>query len=164
VVSFRAILEVLSKRDVDFIVVGGVAGVLHGSPLQTADLDIVYSLDVANQARLLVALEELDAIFRDDPRNLRPNLSHLACRGHKLLSTRFGDFDCLATIEENTTYDDLVEHTEVIQIGELRIKLLSLQRLISVKEKLQRPKDRLALMHLRATQEERNAREKRQKK
>jgi hypothetical protein len=71
--SFRAILEALTRHRVDFIVVGGVAGVLHGSPLHTDDLDILYSLDEQNRERLLAALAELGAVFRDDPRNLAPN-------------------------------------------------------------------------------------------
>jgi hypothetical protein len=42
--QFRALLEVLARHQVDFIVVGGVAGVLQGAPLLTRDLDIVYRL------------------------------------------------------------------------------------------------------------------------
>lgn len=161
-VSFRAILEVLAKHDVDFIVVGGVAGVLHGAPVVTADLDIVYSLEADNQIRLMAALKDLDATFRNDERRVRPNLSHLASRGHKLLETRFGDFDCLATIEDDTDYLGLEGHTESIMIGDLQFKVISLARLIRVKEKLGRPKDQLALMHLRATLEERIAGQKKQ--
>lgn len=153
--SFRAILAVLVEHGVDFIVVGGVAGVLHGSPLLTDDIDILYSLDEGNQRRLLGALQALDAVFRGDPRQLRPGLSHLASRGHKLLSTRLGDCDCLATIEEDSTYEDLLPHAELMRLGDLQVRVLSLRRLIEVKEKLARPKDRLALMHLVALRDER---------
>lgn len=153
--QFRAILELLAGHQVDFIVVGGVAGVLQGAPLITQDVDIVYCLAESNQERLLSALTELDAIFRADPRRLRPNRSHLASRGHKLLTTRLGDLDCLGTIEDDTDYDDLLPHVDRMMIGAAELQVLSLPRLIEVKEKLSRPKDRLALLQLRAVVDER---------
>ncbi|MEO1086753.1 MAG: hypothetical protein AAFY88_21175 [Acidobacteriota bacterium] len=39
----EAALGILVKHGVEFVVVGGVAGVLHGSPFTTQDLDVVYS-------------------------------------------------------------------------------------------------------------------------
>jgi hypothetical protein len=158
VTNLRAILDVLVEHEVEFIVVGGVAGVLHGAPLHTEDLDVLYRVDDANCERLLAALEQLEASFRGDERRIRPSASHLASRGHKLLTTRFGDLDCLATIEENTSYDDIVSATVRMTIGSADVAVLSLPRLIEVKEKLSRPKDQLALLHLRATLDEQGKR------
>jgi len=155
--DFHRILKTLADANVDFIVVGGVAAVLQGAPIHTKDLDILYSLEPANQARLLGALQELGAVFRDDPRRIAPNLSHLASLGHKLLTTSAGKLDCLGTIEEHTTYEDILDHVEWMQVDEMRIRVISLPRLIQVKEKLTRPKDQLALLQLRATLEEREA-------
>lgn len=93
--DFHRILKTLADANVDFIVVGGVAAVLQGAPIHTKDLDILYSLETANQVRLLGALQQLGAVFRDDPRRMEPNLSHLASRGHKLLTTSAGKLDCL---------------------------------------------------------------------
>ena len=128
---------------------------LQGAPVVTQDVDIVYSLSEANQKRLLGALEQLHALFRDDERRLKPNLSHLASGRHKLLTTLHGDLDCLGTIEKDTSYDDLLEHVDWMEVGGRRIRVLSLPRLIRVKERLTRPKDKLMLMHLQATLEER---------
>lgn len=153
--QFRALLEVLVRHRVDFIVVGGVAGVLQGAPLLTRDLDIVYRLTEENEQRLLAALDDLDATFRADSRRLKPRLSHLASRGHKLLSTRLGDLDCLGTIEDDTDYEDLLPHADCMRVGEIDLRVLSLRRLVEVKEKLSRPKDRLALLQLRAALDER---------
>ncbi len=157
--QFRAVLEILAKHEVQFIVVGGLAGVLHGAPITTQDVDIVYSLALENQQRLLGALQELDAEFRADPRRIKPNLSHLATRGQKLFSTRLGDLDCLATIEDETTYEDLLPHVDFMTLDGLELRVISLPRLIEVKEKLTRPKDQLAVLQLRATLDERNKRE-----
>jgi len=75
----------------------------------------------------------------------------LASRGQKLLETCFGPLDCLGTIEEDTDYEDLMGHIDLIDLGGLKVQVMSLPRLIEVKERLTRPKDKVALDHLRAT-------------
>src|SRR5579864_1367767 len=96
---FREILRILATHNVDFIVVGGISAVLNGAPVNTLDLDIVHSRDTQNISRLLAALDELGAEYRDlGGRNLRPAESHLASKGHQLLLTRFGPLDVLGTI------------------------------------------------------------------
>ena len=84
------LVSVLVRHDVRFIIVGGMAGALQGAPVNTLDLDIVYARDAENVERLLRALKSVDARFRDDPRRLEPNESHLLSKGHKLLTTRHG--------------------------------------------------------------------------
>lgn len=75
---FRDALEVLASHHVDFIVVGGVAGVLAGAPISTFDLDIVHDRAPPNVARLLSALTDLDARYRDPAgRVLRPEAEPL---------------------------------------------------------------------------------------
>lgn len=149
------LLRVLVEHGVRFIVVRGAAAVLQGVPINTLDVDVVYDRAEDNIAALLAALTELDAIFRTDARRLRPNESHLRSTGHKLLQTRFGVLDLLATIEDDTEYTELLPHAERICVGELNVMVLSLERLIEVKRKLTRPKDRLMLLHLEATLDER---------
>lgn len=69
--------------------------------------------------------------------------------------TLVGVLDLLGTIEESTGYADLLGDSELIEIAGFPTRVLSLERLISVKEKLTRPKDRLMLTILRATLDER---------
>jgi hypothetical protein len=59
-----ATLRALRENDVQFIVVGGPAAALNGVPINTFDLDAVHSRDPENIARLVPALESLDAVFR----------------------------------------------------------------------------------------------------
>ncbi len=77
------ILLTLASHQVRFIAVGGIAAVLRGAPVYTRDVDIVYDFAEDNLDRLLAALHELDAVFRDDPRNLRPNRSRRRCVRHR---------------------------------------------------------------------------------
>lgn len=56
------ILATLAAHGVDFVVIGGLAAVAHGSRRMTRDIDIVVMHDAENLARLEAALGELDAV------------------------------------------------------------------------------------------------------
>lgn len=148
-----ALLRVLHRHGVDFIVVGMTAAVLQGAPAVTLDLDLVYSLVPENLDRLRRALDELDARFRHDDRRIPPNRSHLESHGHKLLETTFGDLDVLGAIDDGVVHDALLPDTIVLSISELSVRVLALRRLIEVKERAGRPKDLAVLPLLRSTLE-----------
>lgn len=131
--NFRALVRTLTEHDVAFAIVGGMAGVMQGAPIHTQDLDILYSLQPPNPKSLLGALQRLDAVFWDDPRNLRPDLSHLESRGHKLIATRFGRMDCLGTIEHDTSFEDVEADLDWMELDGTPVRVLSLPRLIEVK-------------------------------
>ena len=149
-------LRALRGGGVDFIVVGGVAAVLDGAPVNTFDLDVVHSRNETNIARLLVVLEELDAVYRVQPeRRIRPAASHLASAGHQNLITRYGPLDLLGTIGRNLGYEDLVPHSAEMDVGEgILVRVLDLETLIAIKEELGGEKDRAVLPVLRRTLEE----------
>lgn len=151
--SLIATLRSFADAGVRFILVGGLAAVLNGAPIQTFDIDLVYAQDDTNIKRLLAVLESLDAIFRLQPeRRLRPAASHLSARGHLNLLTRYGPVDLLATIGENLAFDDLLPHTTEMQIAEgVRISVLDLETIIAVKEQLAGTKDIAVLPILRQT-------------
>lgn len=144
------VIEVLVRHEVEFMVVGMTAGVLQGAPAVTFDLDILYSLDAHNLPRLLDALLELESVFRGDERRLIPNLSHLQSRGHKLLMTKFGIVDVLGSLGEYD-YRDLESDAPALALGPMSVRVLSLERLIEVKQKAGREKDMAVLPLLRAT-------------
>jgi hypothetical protein len=60
VTDFERIFSGLEARQVQYLVVGGVAVVLHGHPRFTADLDLVLLLDDSNIKAALGALAELE--------------------------------------------------------------------------------------------------------
>ena len=157
--DFLSILETLSEYKVDFIIVGGVCGVLHGAPVTTFDLDIVHSRTQENLARLLPALKELEAYYRGrQDQRLEPDLDHLSSPGHQLLMTRSGPLDLLGTIGSGHSYKDLREHSEDMKAGNLRLRVLSLEKLIKVKEETGFEKDKAILPVLRQTLSEKRKR------
>ncbi|HEY5372594.1 MAG TPA: hypothetical protein VIK01_02870 [Polyangiaceae bacterium] len=52
-----------------------------------------------------------------------PNRSHLPSRGHKLLQTNDGPLDVLATIETNTTFEDLLLDSDWLEVDCSRVRL-----------------------------------------
>ena len=154
------ILQKLTEHEVDFIVVGGVCAVFHGAPLFTFDLDLVHSRAPDNIDRLLKALADLDAYYREHiDRRLRPRASSLATQGHHLLMTSAGPLDLLGAIGDNRIYEDLLSESLEIEIsGKLKVCILNLDMLIQTKEEAGRDKDKLALAVLRQTLKEKQKR------
>jgi len=156
IVDYLAILKTLRSHGVDLVVVGGVCAVLHGAPLATFDLDVVHSREPHNLARLMAALEELDVHYRiPGRRDKKPGPSHLASAGHQLLMTRFGPLDLLGTIGQGHDYGQLLHETVELEIGGgLKVRVLSLERLVKTKEETGQEKDKAVLPVLRRLLEE----------
>lgn len=52
----QGVFESLSSHEVRYLVIGGIAAILHGVPRATFDLDILIEANEVNAARLLTAL------------------------------------------------------------------------------------------------------------
>jgi hypothetical protein len=153
---FLRAIEVLVRHDVHFIVVGGIAAVLQRVPVNTQDFDLVHERTTENVARLLAALGELGATYRDDPRDLRPNESHLLGAGNQLLRAGSLKLDVLGALDPGGTYDDLLPSSEVLDVGGFSVRVLTLEKLTEIKRQLPRTKDKLMLIHLEAALDERD--------
>ena len=150
--QYRNILRKLVDHGVDFVVVGGVAAVVAGAPVNTFDVDVVHSRDPENIQRLLKALAELGAYYRQHQNRITPNESHLGSPGHQLLITEHGALDVLGTIGGGLSYMDLVPLSAIRPMGPgLQVQVLNLETLIALKEQAGRDKDLAVLPILRAT-------------
>ena len=58
--DFSALLRLLATGGVDFVVVGGLAGTMHGAARATYDVDVLYSRTRDNLARLVSTLAPLE--------------------------------------------------------------------------------------------------------
>jgi hypothetical protein len=153
--KFAELLRALAAEEVEAIIVGMLSGVLQGAPLTTGDVDIVHRRTPENVERLLRVLARVNAIYRHDPRRLRPTASHLLGSGHQLLETDFGDLDCLGEIDGGRTFEELERHSSRLALGgDLSILVLNLRELVEVKRRAGRPKDLAVLPVLEATIDE----------
>jgi hypothetical protein len=151
-----ALVRALHDADIEFLVVGGLAAVLNGAPVNTFDVDVVHRRTPENVDRLLPVLEKLDAVYRIQPeRRLRPVRSALLSKGHQNLLTKYGPLDTLGEIGNGLGYEELLPRSTEILIAEgVRVRILNLETLIEVKEQLNGEKDRAMLPLLRRTLEE----------
>lgn len=151
---FLSLARALAAHDVQYVLVGGLAAVLHGAPIVTKDADILHQRTAENVDRLLAVLAELHAEYRIDDRKLKPTASHLLGPGHHLLRTDFGDLDVLGTIGRATTFDEVIKTAIAFDIAGVVVRTIDLRRLIASKEEVGRAKDLAVLPVLRATLDE----------
>ena len=148
-----AIVEVLTRHGVSFIVIGGFAAMTQGSPIPTRDIDVVPGTDRENWVRLSAALKELDARVRavelDGPLPFDHDADSLAASQSWNLTTKFGDLDITQMPAGTQGYDDLKRDAVEIELGGLRVHVASLADVVRSKEAAGRDKDRIALPVLR---------------
>ncbi len=143
--SFREILEVLNQHHVEYIVVGGVAAVIHGAPTTTFDLDTLVRLNQSNAERLAKALSQLEARYREHRTLINPTIEDILAGGHLLLMTRAGPLDVLGFIGENQRYEDLLGTSSEIGMNVGSLRVLDLEALIAEKKRMGRTKDNAAV-------------------
>lgn len=148
--DFVRLLDILVRGDVDFVIVGGVAALLAGSPIPTMDLDILYEASRENIERLLGVLQEIHAVYRDPAgRRIFPDVEKLATLRLNLLQTDLGALDVLPTVGAGLAYADLIERTEEYEISGFTVRALNVEALIETKEHAGRSKDKHALLFLK---------------
>jgi hypothetical protein len=154
--SFQHILETLVRHEVEFVVVGGVAAVLHGAGVTTFDLDTLIRVSDDNARRLLGAFDDLGAHFRGHTPSLRPVREDILAGRHLLLATTAGPLDVLGFIGRGDRFEDLADHVRPMDIAGLSVPLLGLDELIRQKEIMGRDKDQAALRLLREVKKQRD--------
>ena len=143
--SFREILELLNKHEVEFIVVGGVAAVIQGAPVTTFDLDALVRVSEENADRLIRALADLDARYREHRSRLSPTKEDILAGGHLLLLTRAGPLDVLGFIGDKERYEDLLDRSSQVAMTVGKFLVLDLEELVRQKKGSSRAKDRAML-------------------
>ena len=144
----KTILTILERHKVDFVVIGAYAAVLQGSKDATEDVDITPKRDFDNLTRLVEALHEMHAQVIDE--DGEPDLNwpiddqHLRLLKATFFSTLYGDIDVSMNPSASEGYPDLSRSSESfwVSIGEVKIKVANLERVIESKRKADRPKDR----------------------
>ena len=143
------ILRALTERGVDFVVIGGIAAVLHGSARNTFDLDVCFATDPANLKALGDALMALHARLRGvDAGPFIPDAATLRRIEVLTLSTDAGDLDVLARPAGAPRFAALRRHADRFDLGDFSVLVASVEDLIAMKSAAGRPKDREAVAEL----------------
>ena len=155
----RRIFEVLARRDVDYVVIGGIAVIAHGHTRNTRDVDLMAAPERAN-------LERLAAVFRDLGARLSGVDAHLldvdvydpgtlASGANFTLETDAGGLDYFNQVPGAAPYQELRERALVVDLEGLRIAVAGLDDLIRMKQASGRPQDLSDIAALTAGQRHR---------
>jgi len=154
-VTLVAMWEGLVRADVRFVVIGGVAATAQGSVRITEDLDICYDPAPDNAGRLARLLSDWNARlylprepdtqlpFVIDAKTFRdaPNLT---------LVTDLGRLDLLGLVTGLGGYSVALSASEVVHVGAVDLRVLTLDALIASKRAAGHQQDRDDLIELEA--------------
>jgi hypothetical protein len=139
------LLGPLIAHGVDFVLIGGQAGISHGSSYPSYDLDVVYARNRDNVGRLVAALEEIGVRPRGAPADLPFVLDAKTIENGANFTfiTPYGDFDVLADAAGMQSYEELKSAAVDREMFGHVVKVASIDHLIAMKRAAGRTKDRL---------------------
>jgi hypothetical protein len=172
-----ALLHALAEAEVEYLVTGSAAAMLHGVRLTPGDLDITPALDVDNLTRLVSALESIEARQNPDVpfgqwergedgeqhwietaatpdavaarASWRPDPRDPSSFDH-LLQSKHGALDVVPKV--SGSYDDLVERSVRLETNGVSVRVESIEDLLAALTVPRRAKDRERVEQLRAIQ------------
>ena len=150
--DFYELLKRLKDHGVEFVLIGGVAAMVQGSPLATYDVDVCAPLSESNVSRILDALRGVRPRFRFRPDKMPVPDDPARLRGIKNLNllTDLGVIDILGELPGIGSFESLAGKTEDLNVGGFVCRVLDLDTLIAAKRAAGRDKDLLNVRQLEA--------------
>ena len=154
--KLRTLFEVLERNAVDFIVIGGVAGIVHGSAYPTYDFDLLYSRDEKNLERMAAVLVELHVTLRNAPSDLpfQIDARTLAAGSNFTFDSNVGAFDILGHADGMRDYETMRADSVREELWGVPVRVASIDDLIRMKRAAGRPKDKSMAEELTALVED----------
>jgi hypothetical protein len=139
-----AAIEALAEHQVDYLIIGGLAAIAHGSQRLTRDLDIVIDPKLANCRRLIAALVELGAELKlKTPgrwRRLSPKADPKWIRSeNRFFDTRVGGIDVWNKMEGVPTWREA--RPRAVQVEAFGNELLIVDKDTLIRSKLAAGRD-----------------------
>jgi hypothetical protein len=156
--AIEAVLSALNAAGARYLVVGGVAVVLHGYLRTTADLDLVVQLQTENVLRAVRALGELgfrprapvQAEMFADPAARQSWLRDKGLTVFSLWSDRYRGLEVDLFVREPFDFDEVYARAVHATLDSTTAPVVSLPDLITLKQASGRPQDLADVQALRA--------------
>ncbi len=134
----------LDSYKVDYVLVGGLAAAVYGSPMNTSDVDVACNMCASNQIRLFEAVEDIRPLHRmaKPPRPFTHFEAQAGTFKYLYLHTDLGTLDCLGEVKGLGNYDAVARDSVIIPVDKGNIKIITLNALIRAKVAMGRPQDR----------------------
>jgi hypothetical protein len=158
------IFEALQTAEVRYLIVGGVAVVLHGYPRFTADLDLVVELDRQNALAAVRALGSLGYRPRApvpakafaDPESRRSWIEDKGLTMFSMWSPAMPATEVDLFVEEPLPFGDAYRRAVRVDLGRSIISVAAIEDLIRLKRLANRPRDVEDIEALEAIMQERS--------
>jgi hypothetical protein len=148
-------LAALARHQVRFVLIGGLAARLRGSPSITDDLDVCHSAQPSNLDALAGALRAINARLRGAEEVDFPLDERFLAGGRNFtFATDHGALDCLAEPAGVAGYEELIADADEVDLGDFAISVASVEALMKMKKAAGRPKDLIELEVLGALKKE----------
>ena len=151
--GFEKLIKLLCDNEVDFVIIGGFAAVVHGVSMLTQDMDLAMSFDENNFGNLLTALKSCHPIYRQNKRPLTKDVTSFSRFKNLYLITDFGPIDLLGEVTGIGPFSEVEKHVINIELFGNECKVLDIDALIRSKLEMKRPKDKEAIIQLKAIKE-----------
>ena len=146
------LVDRLSDAGVEFVIIGGLAGIIHGSNRANQGIEVCCKFTPENLFKLFDAIKNANPVHRMSPN--RPVLilnSENADKFKNLyLDTDIGQLDCLDEVQGIGNFDEVCKNAIFVQVGGKNYQVLSLDALIKSKKSLNRPTDKQDVIQLQA--------------
>lgn len=146
------LLQRLVDARVDFVLVGGFAGIVHGCTYVTQDVDICCDFSPANLLLLQEALSDLHPVHRMTPGRIPLQLTESTCQELKnlYLDTDIGQLDSISFVDGVGGYQDVKNTSVLVEVEKMQVRIMSIDALLDAKKAMNRPRDKEAVLQLEA--------------
>ena len=150
--NLNDLLEVLLKSKIDFVLIGGYAGVVHGSSVVTQDIDVCAVLAPDNIQRLRACLKDYNPSHRMTQKKLSFLKYPEKLDGIKNLyiETDLGIVNVIGDVSGVGSFEEVKKDAIEITLYGYKCKVISIDDLIKCKETLKRPKDLIVVEELKS--------------
>ena len=158
--SHLTLLHRLIQAEIDFVIVGGYAAVIHGCNYVTQDIDICCVFNPTNLLSLQTALVDLHPVHRMTPKRQPLQLTPESVDQFQnlYLDTDLGRLDCLSTIDGLGDFIKVKQASETVQVDNMQLHVLTIDALLETKRAMNRPRDQETIRQLEAIKELREGR------
>ncbi len=131
----RAVLDALKRNQVRFMIVGLSAAVLQGANSATRDIDLWF--EDTSDPRIAEAIREADGIWVSGSFGMRPP---------QIGGDEVGDrLDVVTHMDGLGKFQEEFEHSSVITVDDLPLRVLNLDRILESKRAAGRTRDLAAI-------------------
>ena len=150
--NLNNLLKLLLENNVDFVLIGGFAGALHGSSLVTRDIDICALCSPETITQLRDILKDLHPVHRMTPQKLSflENPQSLNNVKNIYLSCNLGVLDIISEVTGVGNFERVKSKAIKVSLFGHTCNVISIDDLIKAKKAIGRSKDLIAIKELEA--------------